>query len=88
MLKEVPKHLVIIGGGISHAGNSLLATIREAVYRRSLPLATRDLDIRIGEIDDRAGLSGGAEMVLSELFAPEVLGQWAANGSPKLPINY
>ena len=79
--------LVVIGGGISRAGNPLLAAIREAVYRRSLPLATRDLDIRIGEMDDRAGLIGAAEMVLSELFAPEVMEQWASNGSPKLPIN-
>ena len=80
--------LVVIGGGISSAGNPLLAAIREAVYRRSLPLATRDLEIRIGEIDNRAGLRGAAEMVLSELFAPEVLGQWVANGVPSLPITY
>lgn len=80
--------LVVIGGGVSSAGNLLLAAIRETVYRRSLPLATRDLEIRLSEINDQAGLRGAAEMVLSELFTPFVLGQWIENGRPRLPIVY
>ena len=35
--------LIVIGGGVAGAGDLLLATIRQAIYRRSLPLATRDL---------------------------------------------
>ena len=35
--------LVVIGGGVAQSGDVLLASIREAVYGRSLPLATRDL---------------------------------------------
>ncbi len=38
--------LVVIGGGVAGAGDLLLATIRQAIYRRSLPLATRDLTVR------------------------------------------
>ena len=79
--------LVVIGGGVSSAGDLLLASIRETVYRRSLPLATRDLEIRLGEMGDRAGLKGAAEMVLSELFQPNVFKQWAEKGYPRLPIN-
>ena len=33
--------LIVIGGGVAASGDVLLATIRESVYRRSLPLATR-----------------------------------------------
>lgn len=80
--------LVIIGGGVSSAGDLLLAAIRETVYRRSLPLATRDLEIRLSDLDDRAGLRGAAEMVVSELFSEDVLEQWAASGKPKIPLNY
>ena len=80
--------LVIIGGGVSSAGDLLLASIRETVYRRSLPLATRDLEIRLGDLDDRAGLRGAAEMVVSELFSANVLDQWAASGKPQIPLTY
>ena len=80
--------LVVIGGGVSTAGDLLLASIRETVYRRSLPLATRDLEIRLGEIKDEVGLRGAAEMVLTELFTPDVLAQWAGSGRPQLPVAY
>ena len=35
--------LIVIGGGVAQSGDQLLAAIRETVYRRSLPLATRKL---------------------------------------------
>src|SRR6476469_4725793 len=38
--------LIVIGGGVAQSGDVLLASIREAVYGRSLPLATRELAIR------------------------------------------
>ena len=80
--------LVVVGGGISKAGDALLASIRETVFKRSLPLATRDLEIRIGTESDSTGLMGAAEMVISELFSPTILRQWILNGIPQLPIDY
>jgi predicted NBD/HSP70 family sugar kinase len=80
--------LVVVGGGISKAGDALLASIRETVFKRSLPLATRDLEIRIGADSDSTGLIGAAEMVISELFSPAILKQWILDGVPELPINY
>jgi glucokinase-like ROK family protein len=80
--------LVVVGGGISKAGDALLASIRETVFKRSLPLATRDLEIRIGADSDSTGLIGAAEMVISELFSPTILKQWILDGVPELPINY
>ena len=38
--------LVVIGGGVANSPDQFLASIRETVYRRSLPLATRDLLIQ------------------------------------------
>jgi predicted NBD/HSP70 family sugar kinase len=74
--------LVIIGGGVSGAGDLLLAAVRETVYRRSLPLATRELRIARSTLSDRAGLVGAAFMAIDELFAPERLARWVDDGSP------
>jgi len=74
--------LVVIGGGVAEAGDMLLATIRQTVYRRSLPLSTRHLAIQRSVLGDRAGVSGAATMVANELFAPEFLPRWLEAGSP------
>jgi len=74
--------LIVIGGGVAGAGDLLLATIRQAIYRRSLPLATRDLTVRRSALHDRAGVIGAATMAANELFAREYLPLWLAAGSP------
>lgn len=74
--------LVIIGGGVASVGDLLLASIRETVYRRSLPLATRDLRIARSPLADRAGLHGAAFAVIDELFSRQRLPLWISHGSP------
>lgn len=74
--------LIVIGGSVATAGDKLLASIRETVLNRSLPLATRDLQIRISEYPHQAGLVGAVEMVISELFSSETLRRWVAEGHP------
>lgn len=74
--------LVILGGGLAGSGDDLLATIREAVYRRSLPLATRDLRISLSVLGDEAGLIGAAYMATDELFSVAGLRRWIHLGSP------
>lgn len=74
--------LIVIGGSVSAAGDKLLASIRESVLNRSLPLATRDLQIRISEYPNEAGLTGAVEMVMNELFSAEILRKWVAEGHP------
>jgi glucokinase-like ROK family protein len=74
--------LVVIGGGVAGAGDLLLATIRETVYRRSLPLATRELAVKRSELGDRAGVVGAAAIVTDELFRASHLTQWLGVGTP------
>ncbi len=74
--------LIVIGGGVAAAGDVLMASIREVVYGRSLPLATRHLQIRQSTLGDCAGVAGVASMVIDELFAPERVTTWIENGSP------
>lgn len=74
--------MVLLGGGVGTSGDLVLAAIRQAVYRRSLPLATRDLRIARSQLGDRAGLMGAGFMVVDELFSRERLGRWLPDGTP------
>ena len=74
--------LVVIGGGVASVGDLLLASIRETVYRRSLPLATRDLRIARSSLADQSGLHGAAFVVIDELFSRQRLPLWISQGSP------
>ncbi len=56
--------LIVVGGGVANIGDSLLAEIRTAVYRRSLPLATRDLPIVLSELDQEAGVTGASVLAV------------------------
>ena len=73
---------IVVGGGLARAGDRILAPIRETVYRRSLPLATRHLRIERSSLEDTAGVVGAAFMVIDELFSPQHLKQWIDDGSP------
>ena len=60
-----PSH-IFIAGGISHIGPMFLASIRQSIYQRSLPLSTRHLEILYAPLGDRAGVIGCAAMALQE----------------------
>jgi predicted NBD/HSP70 family sugar kinase len=74
--------LIVIGGGVASSGDLLLAAVRESVYRRSLPLATRDLVVRPSSLGELSGVIGAASMVTDELFAPRQLALWLDAGTP------
>ncbi len=61
--------LVVIGGGVSGIGHALLAEIRSAVYRQSLPLATGNLPITLSELGDRAGVVGAARLISDHVYS-------------------
>ncbi|MYV65564.1 ROK family protein, partial [Streptomyces sp. SID2131] len=62
--------MVVIGGGVTGLGHTLLASVRTQVYRRSLPLATRNLPIVLGELGSTAGVTGAARLISDHLFSP------------------
>lgn len=74
--------LILVGGGVTGAGDAFLATIRESAYRRALPLATRDLRLIRSPLGDQAGMMGAAFMVADELLSRERVPLWLAHGSP------
>ena len=74
--------LIVIGGGVANSPEQLLASIRETVYRRSLPLATRDLLIQRSSLGGLAGVIGASSMVVDQLFARETISRWIEAAEP------
>jgi predicted NBD/HSP70 family sugar kinase len=65
--------VIVIGGDIAEAHAQLLAGVREGIFSRSLPLATRDLRIVPCRLGDRAGVIGAAIMVIEHVLAPDAV---------------
>ena len=58
--------VLVLGGALADAGDELYAGVREVVYRRSTPLATRRLRIERSRLGERAGVLGAVEMALTQ----------------------
>jgi predicted NBD/HSP70 family sugar kinase len=63
--------VIVVGGDVAEAQEQLLAGVREVVYQRSLPLATRHLRIVRSPLADLAGMIGAAAMVIEHVLALE-----------------
>jgi predicted NBD/HSP70 family sugar kinase len=63
-----PRVIAVCGQFVS-TDEHLLAGIREVVYQRSLPLATRSLQIVRSRLDTRAGLLGLSILLSEEIFS-------------------
>lgn len=72
--------MLVLGGGVTNAGESFMAAVRQAVYSRSLPLATRDLQIVRSELGSTAGVVGAVALVVEELFSSTALQLWIDRG--------
>ena len=67
--------MIVVGGDIGEVHEQLLAGLREVVFQRSLPLATRDLRVVTSQLGDRAGVIGAAIMVIEHILAPATVDQ-------------
>lgn len=74
--------VVVLGGPWAQQSDILLASIREAIYRRCHPLASRDLKIARSQKSASATLAGLALTIVDELFAPYPLARWVKHASP------
>lgn len=71
--------VVVLGGNLSACREPLLAGVREVVYSRSQPLATRDLQLTHSRLRYQAGLVGASLLVRDAIFAPRTVNEvlWA-----------
>jgi predicted NBD/HSP70 family sugar kinase len=67
--------VIVIGGDIAEAHAQLLAGVREGIFSRSLPLATRDLRIVPCRLGDRAGVTGAAITAIEQVLSPAAVDQ-------------
>jgi predicted NBD/HSP70 family sugar kinase len=65
--------VIVIGGDLGDVHEHLLAGVREIVFQRSLPLATRDLRIVPSQLGDRAGVMGAANLVIEHILSPAAI---------------
>ena len=63
--------VIVIGGSLAQAGESLIAGVREVVYGRSLPLATSNLQIVAATTGVQAGVIGAATMVIQHALTAD-----------------
>jgi predicted NBD/HSP70 family sugar kinase len=68
-------HRIVITGGVAQAGVPLLAGIRESVYRRSMPLAARALEITVSAAPELSGRVGAALMAIEGFLDEESVEQ-------------
>ena len=61
---------VVIGGDMAAAFDFHVAGVRESVYARAAPLATRDLQFLPATHGDRAGVVGCAALALDHVLSP------------------
>ena len=65
-----PAFLIVVGGTLAKGGDFLLSGIRELVYQRCLPLATRELTIMTVASPEHSAVLGAARLALDDLFSP------------------
>ncbi len=75
--------MLVVGGTIASTGDLFLAAVRQTVYRRSLPLATRDLRIVPANPNHEEGLIGGAALAQTEIFSRTHMNKWITASSPR-----
>ncbi|NYJ04040.1 ROK family protein [Petropleomorpha daqingensis] len=68
-------HRIVMTGGVAQAGLPLLAGIRETVYRRSMPLAARSLEISVSDAPEMSGRVGAALMAIEGYLDEDAIHQ-------------
>jgi glucokinase len=59
--------LVVLGGGVTRAGDQLLRPVRESGLRQAMPPAARSADVVLAELGDRLGVVSAAAVAFERL---------------------
>lgn len=68
MINLLNPAMVVIGGGTSRAGETLIGPVREAAVSRALPTVREKIPIVRTALGEDSGPLGGAALVIEELF--------------------
>jgi predicted NBD/HSP70 family sugar kinase len=61
--------VLVLGGLIPSAGPQLLAAVRESIFQRTVPLATRELTIANSSLGADAAVQGARHLVIDQTFS-------------------
>jgi predicted NBD/HSP70 family sugar kinase len=67
--------IIVIGGSMASAGEHLIAGVREAVYSRSMPLASESLSIVQSKAGKEVGIIGANVMAIEYVLDAETIDQ-------------
>jgi len=70
--------VLMIGGDLQQAQDHFMAALRERLYQRTQPLATRELLVVTSSLGERSGISGAARLVVDEVFSAESIDRMLA----------
>ena len=70
--------IIVIGGSMASAGEHLIAGVREAVYSRSMPLASESLSIVQSKAGKEVGIIGASVMAIEYVLDAETIDQLVA----------
>ena len=70
--------IIVIGGSMASAGEHLIAGVREAVYSRSMPLASESLSIVQSKAGKEVGIIGASVMAIEYVLDAETIDQFVA----------
>lgn len=64
ILNIINPEMLILGGGVALAGDILLNSVKEKLKKYALPIVLVDLQIKLGELGNDAGIKGASALVL------------------------
>ena len=65
--------VIIVGGAIAAAGDHFLQAVRERIFERTVPLATRELIIAASALGPDAAVHGARHMVIGQTFSADAV---------------
>ena len=72
MINIFNPELIVIGAGVSQAGNILLEPLKRTVKARALQLSSSMTNIKVSQLGNNGGALGAAIMVLKDIFEPSL----------------
>jgi predicted NBD/HSP70 family sugar kinase len=70
---------IVISGQLAECDEVLLSGVRERIYQRTSPLATRNLVLRTSELGEFAGVTGLALVTVDRILGPETIDDLVAS---------
>lgn len=62
--------VLVLAGDLAHTDGHFVTGLRETIYQRSLPRATRRLRVVTTRLGEEAHVAGGVRLAVDEVFAP------------------